>query len=103
MNYTTSVSCGSDPYFGIPPSETLSPELRATFIFRVTVNTISCPFVNLMNILVMVAGKTNRQLRTKSNVSHACLATTDLLVGLVVVVACGMCRLLSRYKTLFRL
>jgi len=28
--------------------------------------------------------KTNRQLRTKSNVSLACLATTDLVVGLVV-------------------
>jgi len=34
--------------------------------------------------LVMVAVKTNRQLRTKSNVSLACLATTDLVVGLVV-------------------
>ena len=31
-----------------------------------------------------VAVKTNRQLRTKSNVSLACLATTDLVVGLVV-------------------
>ena len=32
----------------------------------------------------MVAVKTNRRLCTKSNVSLACLATTDLLVGLVV-------------------
>ena len=32
----------------------------------------------------MVAVKTNHQLRTKSNVSLACLATTDLVVGLVV-------------------
>ena len=32
----------------------------------------------------MVAVKTNRQLRTKSNVSLACLATTDLVVGFVV-------------------
>ena len=32
----------------------------------------------------MVAVKTNRRLRTKSNVSLACLATTDLVVGLVV-------------------
>ena len=32
----------------------------------------------------MVAVKTKRQLRTKSNVSLACLATTDLVVGLVV-------------------
>ena len=32
----------------------------------------------------MVAVKTNRRHRTKSNVSLACLATTDLVVGLVV-------------------
>ena len=81
---TTSVTCGSDPYFGIPPPETLSLELRATFIFRITVNAISCTFVILLNILVMVAVKTNRRLRTKSNVSLACLAATDLVVGLVV-------------------
>lgn len=32
----------------------------------------------------MVAVKTNRRLRSKSNLSVACLATTDLAVGLVV-------------------
>ena len=88
MNYTTintiSASCGSVPYFPLPIPERLSPELRAALIFRIVVNAISCPFVILLNILVMVAVKTNRQLRTKSNVSLACLATTDLVVGLVV-------------------
>ena len=88
MNYTTinttSVSCGSVPYLSLPIAERLSPELRAVFIFRIAVNVVSCPFVILLNILVMVAVKTNRRLRTKSNVSLACLATTDLIVGLVV-------------------
>ena len=88
MNYapvnTTSFSCGSVPYLSLPIAERLSPELRAVFIFRIAVNAISCPFVILLNILVMMAVKTNRQLRTKSNVSLACLATTDLIVGLVV-------------------
>ena len=54
------------------------------FIFRIAVNAVSCPFVIFLNILVMVAVKTNHRLRTKSNVSLACLATTDLVVGLVV-------------------
>ena len=54
------------------------------FIFRFAINAVSCPFVILLNILVMVAEKINRQLRTKSNASLACLATTDLVVGLVV-------------------
>ena len=81
---TTAVSCGSVPYLPLPIAERLSPELRAVLIFRITVNAISCPFVILLNILVMAAVKTNRRLRTKSNVSLACLATTDLVVGLVV-------------------
>ena len=88
MNYstinTTSVSCGSVPFFRLQIPERLSPELRAVFIFRIVVNAIICPIVVLLNILVMVAVKTKRQLRTKSNVSLACLATTDLVVGLVV-------------------
>ena len=88
MIYTTinitSASCGPVSYFGIPFPKTLSSELRAVFIFRIAVNAVSCPFVILLNILVMVAVKTKRQLRTKSNVSLACLATTDLIVGVVV-------------------
>ena len=82
---TTSISCGSVPIFRLPISERISPELRAVFIFRIVVNAIICPIVVLLNILVMVAVKTKRQLRTKSNVSLACLATTDLVVGLVVL------------------
>ena len=81
---TTSVSCSSIPYFPLPIAERLSPEFRDVFIIRIAVNALSCPFVVLLNILVMVAVKTNRQLCTKSNVSLACLATTDLVVGLVV-------------------
>jgi len=68
----------------MPILERLSPELRAVFLFRIAVNAISCPFVILLNILVMVAVKTKRQLRTKCNISLASLATTDLVVGLVV-------------------
>ena len=85
-NNTTinSASCGSIPYLPLPTAERLSPELHAVFIIRIAVHAISCPFVILLNILVMVAVKTNRQLCTKSNVSLACLATTDLFVGLVV-------------------
>ena len=88
MNYTTinntSASCGSVPYLPLPIAKRLSLELRAVFIFRIGVNLITCPLVILLNILVMVAVKTKRQLRTKSNITLACLATTDLSSGLVV-------------------
>ena len=78
------MNCGSVPYLSLPIAEKLSPELRAVLIFRIVANALSCPFVTLLNILVIVAVKTNRRLRIKSNVSLACLATTDLVVGLVV-------------------
>ena len=88
MNNTTidteSASCGLIPHFSLPIAERIYPELRVVFIIRIATNAISCPFVILLNILVMMAVKTKRQLRTKSNVSLACLATTDLVVGLVV-------------------
>ncbi|KAJ7355089.1 hypothetical protein OS493_027878 [Desmophyllum pertusum] len=79
---TTSLSCGLA--FLPVHSTRISPELRAVFIFRIAVNALTCPLIILLNILVLVAVKTKRQLRTKSNVALACLATTDLVVGLVV-------------------
>ena len=44
----------------------------------------ACPFTILLNALVMVAVKTKRRLQTHPNILLACLALTDLLVGLVV-------------------
>ena len=58
--------------------------IHAVFSIRIVVNALTCPFIILLNILVIVAVKSKRQLRTKSNIALACLATTDLLVGLVV-------------------
>ena len=86
MNSTTDnitlLSCGV-AFLPINPTE-ISPDLRAVFIVRIVVIALTFPLVILLNILMMVAVKTKRQLRTKSNVALACLATTDLVVGLVV-------------------
>ena len=79
---TTALSCGFDE-IRINPAK-ISADLRAVFIVRVVVNALTCPLDILLNILVMVAVKTKRQLRTKSNIALACLATTDLVIGLVV-------------------
>ena len=76
---TTSLSCHF-PLFPLNPAK-ISP---AVFIVRIAVNALTCPLVILLNILVMVAVKNKLQLRTKSNVALACLATTDLAAGLVV-------------------
>ena len=47
-------------------------------------NIFTCPLAIVLNSLVIVAVKTKRWLRTKSNISLACLATTDIAVGLIV-------------------
>ena len=82
MNNTKSPSCGFS-HFPLSPSR-ISTDLQAVFIARIVINGCTCPLIVLLNILVMVAVKTKRQLRTKSNIALACLATTDLVVGLVV-------------------
>ena len=46
-------------------------------------NLVACPFTIFLNALVMVAVKTKRRLQTHPNILLACLALTDLMVGLV--------------------
>jgi len=46
-------------------------------------NLVACPVTIFLNALVMIAVKTKRRLQTHPNVLLACLALTDLMVGLV--------------------
>ena len=78
---TTLSSCGFST-FPLNP-EKLSQDVRAVVTVRITVNALTCPLTVLLNILVIVSVKTKRRLRTKSNIALACLATTDLVVGVV--------------------
>ena len=78
---TTVRSCGF-AFLPLNPAE-IFPDLHAVLIARIVVNALTCPIIILLNILVMVAVKTKRQLRTKSNIALACLAMTDLTVGLI--------------------
>ena len=86
MNHTldkaTVFSCGF-PFLVINAAN-VSPDLGAIFVVRIAVNVLTCPLIIVINILVIVAAKTKRQLRTKSNVAITCLSTTDLAAGLVV-------------------
>lgn len=86
MNLTedssTKLVCDFD---SLPLSPTsISPGVYGTFVLKTIMNVFTCPFTILLNILVMIAVKTKRQLRTKSNIALACLATTDFIVGSVV-------------------
>ena len=52
-------------------------------VFTVIFNATTLPFTILLNLLVMVAVATKGRLQSKSNVAIACLATADLLVGII--------------------
>ena len=47
------------------------------------VTTIACPFTILLNLLVIIAVKTRRELKKNSNILLSSLAVADLLVGAV--------------------
>ena len=53
-------------------------------ITAAVVDFVACPFNILLNTLVIAAVKTKRRLQTHPDILLACLALTDLMVGLVV-------------------
>ena len=52
-------------------------------LLSTALNLGSCPVIILMNVLVIVAIKTRRRLQSTYNILLACLAVTDLAVGVV--------------------
>ena len=53
-------------------------------IAAAALNLVTCPFTIFLNTLIVAAVKTKRRLQTHPNILLACLALTDLMVGLVV-------------------
>ena len=70
----------------IPPREgKMTSEVQAVLVFLVLINIVTFPFAAILNMLVIMAVKIKSRLRAhKSNILLACLATTDLLVGVIV-------------------
>ena len=61
-----------------------APLAQAVLIFVIIVNIFTFPFTAVINALVVIAVKTKSRLRSnRSNILLACLATTDLMVGVV--------------------
>ena len=68
---------------GLPPSS--ATELKAFLIFLAVISSVTFPFTAALNALVIMAVKTKSRMRAiKSNILLACLATTDLMVGVIV-------------------
>lgn len=62
----------------------LPTSIRTVLIFSIAVHFSTCSFTILLNVLVIVGVKTKRRLKTKANILLACLAFTDVSVGLLV-------------------
>ena len=62
----------------------LSDLSYAVLVALIVIHATTCPFTILLNLLVMIAVKTKARLQSMSNMALACLALTDVMVGLVV-------------------
>ena len=56
--------------------------LKVSHIVTIIINSITCPFTVLLNVLVTMAVKRRPRLQTNANILLACLAVTDALTGL---------------------
>ena len=62
----------------------LSDLAYAVLVALIVIHATTCPFTILLNLLVMIAVNTKPRLQSMSNITLACLASTDMMVGLVV-------------------
>ena len=58
-------------------------EVYAVLLFITIMNIITCPITTVLNALVMFVVGTKPQLKTNSNVTLGCLATTDGMMGVI--------------------
>ena len=56
----------------------------AVLVALIVIHATTCPFAIVWNLLVMIAVKTKARLQSMSNITLSCLASTDVMVGLVV-------------------
>ena len=81
---TARIALACDPMI---PQGTLdqknTPEAYGWLIFIAAISIITCPLTAVMNALIIIAVKTKHRLKTKSNISLACLSTTDLAMGVI--------------------
>ena len=89
MNFSQPLRIGNESECKSFLFKTVSLQYSSTDSFHgllvatAVLNLATCPFTIFLNALVMVAVKTKRRLQTYSNILLACLALTDLMVGLV--------------------
>ena len=76
-------NCVVYSFFGGKPDH-LSDLSYVILFALIVILATTCPFTILLNLLVMIVVKTKARLQSMSNNALACLALTDVMVGLVV-------------------
>ena len=56
--------------------------VEVSFIITIIINSITCPFTVLLNVMVIMAVKRKPRLQSNANILLACLAVTDASTGL---------------------
>lgn len=74
-----------------------------SFILNIIVNSVTCPFTVLLNLLVVMAAKSRPRLQSKANILLACLAVTDAATGLIIQPAFILCATHLALETFERL
>ena len=64
--------------------ETQDVSNEVGWIVTIVINSTTCPFTVLFNVLVIMAVKRRPRLQSNANILLACLAVTDVLTGLIV-------------------
>jgi len=62
--------------------DTQNSAVEVSNILSIIINSITCPFTVLLNVLVIMAVKRRPRLESNTNILLACLAVTDALTGL---------------------
>ena len=83
IQYEFPGNCVLYSFIGGKPDH-LSDLSYAILVALIVIHATTCPFTILLNLLVMIAVKTKARLQSMSNMALACLALTDVMVGLVV-------------------
>ncbi|XP_078354391.1 uncharacterized protein LOC144638996 [Oculina patagonica] len=76
--------CKSYFYNTVPLRFSSADQFYGLLVAAAVLSLAACPLTIFLNALVMVAVKAKRRLQTHPNILLACLALTDLMVGLVV-------------------
>ena len=63
--------------------EPVTGEAFAVLVFITVASIIICPLTTILNILIIICVKTKSALRTQSNITLACLAITDVVMGAI--------------------